>query len=294
MHIPMIPNPAVSPSAVETNHAPAALAHGVWRERARRVSRWVMGVCALGLVQSAEASSGAVERPAKVVIVKADDVRGDTPKWRRFVADSEALGVKVSLGIICDSLVDASPEYVEWLRALERSGRVEFWNHGWDHKRWKNEAGVQLMEFKGTGPEHQAKHYGDAKAWMIKVLGVAPAAFGAPFNATDADTEAILRADSDLKLVFANRESAAAGKFFAPISLKGEHDGTGKPNFEKFRAEYAEKPDLTLLAFQVHPQSFGEEHFGEYAKIVAFLLAEGWTFALPREVVAWTEKKAAP
>ncbi|HAS82622.1 MAG TPA: hypothetical protein DCS43_08130 [Verrucomicrobia bacterium] len=41
-------------------------------------------------------------------------------------------------------------------------------------------------------------------------------------------------------------------------------DGTGKPNFEKFKAEYAKNKNLSFSAIQFHPNNFGDEHFTEY------------------------------
>lgn len=249
------------------------------------VAGWILGAA---FVAPGVALGGPAEKTA---IIKADDLRGSTAKWERFFALSEERGAKVSVGIICDSLAAPTNDHVEWLRSLERSGRVEFWNHGWDHKRWTDENGVQLREFSGTGHAHQARHYADAKRVMTEALGAPPAAFGAPFNAVDADMLKILAADEDLRLVFAYNKRDAAGKILAPMFLRGEHDGTGKPNFEKFREDYAKRSDLTVVALQFHPASFAEEHFVEYAKILEFMLAEGWTFALPRELVAARQAK---
>ncbi len=49
----------------------------------------------------------------------------------------------------------------------------------------------------------------------------------------------------------------------------------------------------SFSAIQFHPNAFSDGHFTEYAKILDFLIAEGWTFMLPAEYVAMTldEKK---
>lgn len=74
-------------------------------------------------------------------------------------------------------------------------------------------------------------------------------------------------------------------KTLLPMSLRGEHDGTGKPNFEKFKEDYAKKagPDLTFAAIQFHPMGFSEKGFQDYAAILDFLKSKGWTFMLPSE-----------
>lgn len=91
----------------------------------------------------------------KVAIIRADDIRGSTEKWNRFFALSKEKGVKVSAGIVCQSLEQGTPGYFEGLRKLQASGGVEFWNHGWDHKRWTTGDGKERREFSGTGYEHQ-------------------------------------------------------------------------------------------------------------------------------------------
>ena len=222
--------------------------------------------------------------PKKIAIIKADDVRGVAKKWSRFFEISEEKGTKVSAGIICDSLQSDKGGYFKWLNELQSSGMVEFWNHGWDHKRWENEDRKELREFSGTGYEHQKRHFEEAQKHMKAVLGIAPNTFGAPFNSTDSDTVKVMAENSDMRLFFCNQGTKLKGKILAPMNLRGEHDGTGKPNFAKFKADY-KKDRVTFTAIQFHPGAFQEKHFAEYAKILDFLIAEGWTFVLPSEYI---------
>jgi peptidoglycan/xylan/chitin deacetylase (PgdA/CDA1 family) len=224
--------------------------------------------------------------PEKIAIIKADDIRGSTEKWNRFFALSKEKGVKVSAGIICQSLEEGTPGYFAWLEKLQASGDVEFWNHGWDHKRWTTEDGKELREFAGTGYEHQKKHFDQSQTLMEKVLGVAPVAFGAPFNSIDADTVRVMGEDPAMRLVFCNSHQRVTNKLVAPMHLRGESDGTAKPNFEKFKAEYSKAKNRSFSAIQFHPGNFSDGHFEEYAKILDFLIAEGWKFVLPSEYVA--------
>jgi peptidoglycan/xylan/chitin deacetylase (PgdA/CDA1 family) len=163
---------------------------------------------------------------------------------------------------------------------------VEFWNHGWDHKRWGKDKKNQTKEFSGSGYDHQKKHFEDAQAVMERVLGKAPVAFGAPYNAMDSDTTRVLNENKDLRAVFCYRNKGLGGKIPMPMVIRGEGDGTGKPNFEKFKAAYDAKPGVNMTAIQFHPGNFGKEQLREYARIIDFLKAEGWTFMLPSEYVA--------
>lgn len=234
------------------------------------------------------------EAPQKIAIIKADDVRGPTDNWKRFFAISQEKGVKVSAGVICNSLSRESKEYMEWMRALDQSGQVEFWNHGWDHKRWKNDKGIAIKEFEGSGYDHQKRHYEDAQAAMKRALGKPPLAFGAPYNAVDADTDTILSGDKNMRLYFAYKDRGLKHMILAPMILRGEHDGTGKPNFEKFKTAYLKEKKVTFTAIQFHPGGFSDKELAEYTKILDFLLSEGWAFMLPAEYVAMHDKAKRP
>jgi hypothetical protein len=225
-------------------------------------------------------------RSGKTIIVKADDLTGITPNWNRFFDMSRARGVKVSAGIICNTLEGDTCDFIEWMHKLLASGWVEFWNHGWDHRRWMTEEKMEISEFGGSGYEHQKMHYGDAKKIMTRVFGSAPIAFGTPYNAIDADTVTVINEDADLQLFYCYKNEAIYDKVLVPIVFNVEGDGTGKPNFEKFVTGYARDKEVALSAIQFHPNSFNDAHFSEYVRIIDFLVAEGWTFMLPSEFVA--------
>jgi len=224
-------------------------------------------------------------KPKKIAIIKADDVRGITPKWDRFFSLSKEKGVKVSAGIICNSLQNDKKGYFDWLNKHNASGSVEFWNHGWDHKRWTTGENKKISEFGGSGYEHQKKHFDDSQKLMKKVLGVATVAFGTPYNAVDADTVKVMNQDADMCLFFSYKTLKLTRAVIAPMSLRGESDGTGKPNFKKFKTDYGKKKGLSFAAIQFHPNGFQAKHFEEYGKILDFLISEGWTFMLPRDYV---------
>ena len=232
----------------------------------------------------------AKDNPERIVIIKADDVRGITPKWDRFFTLSEKKGVKVSAGIICNSLRGNNKDYFDWLNKLNASGSVEFWNHGWDHKCWMT-GNKKISEFGGSGYKHQKKHFDDSQKIMKKVFGSEPVAFGTPYNAVDAETVKVMNEDADMRMFFCYGVKGLENKVIAPMSLRGEGDGTGKPNFDKFKAQYIEKKNLSFTAIQFHPNNFSDVHFAEYAKILDFLIAEGWTFMLPVEYVAIIDQR---
>ncbi len=197
-------------------------------------------------------------------------------------------GIKVSAGIIADSLEKQNSGYVDWIKKWEATGKVEFWNHGWDHKRW-SEGGKEFSEFGDSGYEHQQAHLARAQDAFKGLTGIDFKTFGSPFNAMDMDTAKALNGIPELGAVFcypgAAPTKAMKDKVLLPMTLRGEHDGTGKPNFIKFKADYEKKdnPKLTFAAIQFHPPYFSEKGFEDYEAILDFLVSEGWTFMLPSE-----------
>ena len=239
----------------------------------------------------------AQEIPQKIAIIKADDVRGGTENWDRFFAVSKERNVKVAAGVICNSLTGNQTEYFEWLRVHATSGQVEFWNHGWDHRRWQGDGDRQVSEFSGSGYEHQKTHFEESQELMARVLGTPPVTFGPPFNAFDQDTVRVMSENDELQAFFTYSSAHFKKKLhrlentlLVPMKLRGEHNGAGRPDFEAFKTTYFKQKDVSFTAIQFHPNAFGEEHFDEYARILDFLISEGWVFMLPREYVDYVKQ----
>lgn len=225
----------------------------------------------------------------KIAIIKADDVTSVNPKWERFFKLAAENDVPVSAGIIAVSFEKQDGKYDEWLKKWEATGKVEFWNHGWDHRQWEEE-GKKKSEFGGSGYEHQKEHLTKAQEAAKQGIGKPFTAFGSGFNAMDSDTAKALNEIPELKMIFcypgAKPTKEMKDKILLPMTLRGENDGTGKPNFAKFKEEYETKksdPNLTFAALQFHPAGFSEQGFKDFAAIIGFMKAEGWTFKLPGE-----------
>ena len=230
------------------------------------------------------------EKDPRIIIIKADDVRKRTAKWDKFFAVSRSRGVPVSAGVVCNSIEENELQYGNWIRANHESGWVEFWNHGYNHKRWKGENGLKFHEFNRTGYDHQKKHFETCQRLLKDVLGQEPVAFGAPYNAMDEDTLRVIHENSNLHLIFSYTKQDTS-KLSALMLLRGEQDGTGKPNFKKFVSAYKQTANIRFTALQFHPNAFTESAFEEYVQIIEFLTREGWTFHLPSDYVNETQRK---
>ncbi|WP_269522157.1 DUF2334 domain-containing protein [Coraliomargarita parva] len=252
------------------------------------------------VVPSVHAAPSGLDVSSRIVVIKADDLREPNAKWKRFVQIAEDKDIKVSIGMIAYGFPAKNTEAVQWVREQESSGRVEFWNHGWDHNRWKDDTGRNISEFNRSGYEHQKAHFEKSQAKMLKVLGQTPAVFGSPFNGMDLDTVKLLEAMPEFRAVFYYdkkeplKSVSMDSKCMLYMNLPGENDGVGKPNFEKFKAKYASRQaELSFTTLQFHPPYFSEAGFVEFEKIVDFLKAEGWVFMLPSEYVDWAQAQAS-
>ena len=235
---------------------------------------------------------------SKVVIIKADDFTGTNQAWSNFLEASRAAGAKVSIGVITKSIRENSPVQ-EWMRAQEKNGDVEFWNHGWDHKRWSTND-FAITEFQGSGLANQREHLMRSQAALRKLLGHDVIALGTPYNGFDLDTAQAMNESPALRLFFTYttnpKQEAARQRVDARIALLdivNEAEGTGKPNAAKLAALMAKRPPGPV-SLQFHPPYFDAPHLEEYRKILADLKVHGYTTMLPSQYVAALAARAEP
>lgn len=232
-------------------------------------------------------------RPPRLprIVIKLDDVfhhEGRLPeRWQRVVSFAESRNLKISAGVICNSLEGDHPRYFAELRRQVATGLVELWHHGYDHARW-TEGDVTYCEFRHTDRAHQLDHLVRAQRLAKEKLGVTFTTFGAPYNATDDTTvELIGSSMPEIRVWLHGDIQKSAGKFigsFVPaVSLeKPAH----KPNYpalvEGFEAERGKGHRFIVL--QGHPHSWDDNAFAEFVRIVDFLVAQGCLFIHPSEL----------
>jgi peptidoglycan/xylan/chitin deacetylase (PgdA/CDA1 family) len=221
------------------------------------------------------------------IVIKVDDLvaqnGGVHPMWNRFVAWTAERNIKSSIGIIANSLENASPAYLQWIKDQHATGRVEFWNHGYDHKEW-DEGGKKVQEFKGVPYEQQKQHLQRSNALAREKLGFAFRAFGAPFNATDENTAKALAEENDIQTWLYGDAKNPGGKLV--LERVGDVNieyPTFVPDAHKFAMGYNRHPERDLFVIQGHPAQWTEERFAQFAQIVDFLTKAGAVFVTPSE-----------
>ena len=254
------------------------------------------GSCAATTATDAVTFSQAVN-PAKVVIIKADDFRGELiygQQWTNFLQTARALGVKVSIGVICSNIIGSTSNTIaQWMRLQEAMGDVEFWDHAWDHTEWTDAGGQTVSEYEGSGLAYMQLHLSESQAAMSNALGHDVIAFGTAYNGFDTNTAVAINATPALRLFFASSVFAVRNDGLnaavSTVKIIPESDGTGLPDFANFIATYPGGP-TGPVALQFHPPYFintnGTNSLLEFQKIVQYLQTNGYSILLPSEFVA--------
>jgi peptidoglycan/xylan/chitin deacetylase (PgdA/CDA1 family) len=237
-----------------------------------------------------------------MVVIKADDLRQIDGKvnglWTRFADFIKSRNLKAGIGMTCETLEAATPEYVRWIKDQRAAGNIEFWFHGWDHKTWDNQ-GKTMNEFCGRSYEEQKERFERSQKLALEKLGFAFQAFGPPGGAMsasfDANTLRVMADDPNMKAMLyptpfdePGRKLDAQGKVAVldrvwEVNLESK---VGLPDYDKFVAGYAKHPERAYFVLQGHPMHWAAERFQEFTRIVDFLMEQKAVFMTPSECAA--------
>lgn len=265
---------------------------------------------ALPLVFAASAPFAPAQTPAVPVVpvvLKLDDVRTNdsgylSARWRRVGDFARERRIKVSLGVIANSLDGAKPDYVKWLHEMQDSGLVEFWFHGYDH-------GVRPVGDKKAA-EFTARPYEEQKAIFAKSQALALAKIGAPFRAYGApgggnlhpsaeDTDAtarVLSEDPAMRVWLypkphdeLSRALSASGKIVVldRVWQVNIEQPLFVPDSAKFIDGYNKHAaGRRYLVVQGHPNKWDDARWAEFVKIIDYLQAHQIPTVFPSELAA--------
>jgi hypothetical protein len=231
------------------------------------------------------------EPPA--IVLKLDDLKDRNgavhARWQRVAEFAHERKIKIDLGVVCDSLDGDKPEYFRWIKEQRATGRVGFWWHGWDHAEWK-EGEKRMFEFGGTSREHQKKRLDDSQRLAREKLGFAFRAFGAPFNVSDETTVRVLAEDADIRVWMYGPEDASADKIVLGRSFSTNiEQPTFVANYPEFIEGYAHNRGAGYFVLQGHPMQWNDERFGNFERIVDFLIGQGAEFVFAEEFASRPE-----
>ncbi|CAM2953831.1 DUF2334 domain-containing protein [Rariglobus hedericola] len=233
-----------------------------------------------------------------VVVLKVDDLAtggGNVPRgWKRITDFAIERKIKLSVGIIAESLGTANPTYINYIKDLQKTGLIEFWFHGWNHKQWE-ENGVKLQEFKGTTYEQQKASFVKSQALAKEKLGFGFTTFGSPFNGFDDATFKVFAEDPDMKIfLYANRSDQAKipGKVILErVGGVNIEDPLFVPNADKFITGYLKNAKgRSYYVIQGHPNQWNDERWAEFVKLIDYLQANKIPIVTPTEAAALVAK----
>ncbi len=241
-----------------------------------------------------------------IIVIKLDDlkpVRGVVhPQWQRVADFLASRKIKSSMGIIANTLVDAKPEFVEWVKQRHESGEVEFWFHGWDHAL-HTENGIQYNEFNKRSYEQQKKHFADSQKLVQETLGFTFRTFGPPGGvyspSYDATTARVMQEEPDMAVWLypvpfddVGRELHAAGKVTVldRVFEVNIERAVGVPDSQLLINGLVKYPDRQYYVLQGHPISWGGDRFDEFVKIIDILTDQQAVFMTPSECAAAVRK----
>ncbi|MEL6867849.1 MAG: alginate lyase family protein [Bacteroidota bacterium] len=232
------------------------------------------------------------------IILKLDDLwcKNDMvhPGWERVIEFLNSQEVKGTIGLIGSSLEKDNPVYFDWIKQREAEG-YEIWNHGFCHCRIKDN-GTEIREFRGKELEDQSESIIKTQDLAKEKLGITLRTFGAPYNSTDEHTTKALANHPDLKIWLYKETTAPTNKFVLNrIPEVNIEYPVHQPDFEKFKAGYAQFKTEPILVIQGHPRSWTEDQqrFENFKKIILFLKEEGVSFTTPYEYYLMQNSRAA-
>ncbi len=235
-----------------------------------------------------------------VIILKFDDVRqmgnGNVhARWKRLADYLESKRVKGGFGVICETLIDATPRYAQWFAGRREAGFVEFWFHAYDHKTHEID-GERFNEFNRRSYEEQKARVARSQALAREKLGFAFTAFGPPGGvgsaSFDENTLRVMAEDPDIVVVMypkpldtIGREYDASGRLtiLDRVWAVNIERAVGVPDFQRFLNGYAQNLDREYFVLQGHPASWDDARFAQFEKIVDFLVAQKAVFMTPTE-----------
>ncbi|MES2276677.1 MAG: DUF2334 domain-containing protein [Bacteroidota bacterium] len=231
------------------------------------------------------------------IIIKLDDigVKNNSCKASPVIDVLMKRKIKAGLGVIANNLDSTALNvFAKYLKATDAHGDklIEIWHHGLFHTA--NNPPNNNREFEGTTFEFQLEHFNRADQLVLKYLGVQMHSFGAPYNASDANTNKVIAANPNYKVFMLNNIKEAELNRVANYNNRvNMESATGMVNYDYFVTQYEKLKDKypDYMVLQGHAMQWDAAKIAEFNKILDFLIAQKCEFVLPYDYYLATHKK---
>ena len=215
----------------------------------------------------------------QLVILAADDLKffiSDIlpPQWDRFISYIKSKGIVSGIGLIGRSLVEGNSSYLALVASLQSSGNFEIFNHGYTH-----DLTPQWDEFQNTTYDFQKEHLLLTQDLAQSTVNITLHAFVAPGGYIDSNTIKAIDEIDDIKIWFGGDPRSTKIVLNEPYCHI--ESPTFYPNYQEFVSRYS--PDSGLYVFHFHPYEWDDRGFGDFQKIIEYLIQEGVTFVTPTQ-----------
>jgi len=207
-------------------------------------------------------------------------------RWQRVVDFTNEINVPVSIGVIAQTIETGGQTYINWIKKQQKTGNVEFWNHGYNHTR-KTQNGKQISEFKNITCQEQIRNLEKSQNLAKNRLGFEFVTFGAPYNQTDSNTIKALNKFTEIQYWFYPPEYAknkTQKLCFSRISVLNIEYPVHHPAFYHLWNNLYFYRNEKYIVLQGHPQSWDDVGFSEFKRMVAYLKRQGYTFKNPQQI----------
>lgn len=218
--------------------------------------------------------------PSPYVLLKFDDVHfGDIgeavpPRWNKVLNYLDKKNIKANFGIIGYSLAEDRPDYLNWLKEVNKRDNIEFWNHGYHNRMDLNEPGEFELDYD---TQFRALHLTDSLA-QAKV-GIKLQAWGRHWSDCNEHTDKALSTVDGLNLVFGDPSNPIYYKgLVMPSNLEMEYP-FHNPVYRTFLINYFGKwRNLNSFYLQGHPNGWDDARWLELEQIINRLIEDQVTF----------------
>jgi len=239
-----------------------------------------------------------------IIILKADDLGEISPNWNKFmnivINDSICAGV----GIISNNVKTKSAiEEIKRFSLIKQYNKfpvIEFWNHGFDHSKNKNNT-----EFDGTNFDYQMYHIQMSQRYFYNTLQLTSHCFSAPFNRTGIVTDEVLKSFPEINIWLYYNKLEVQTK----PGWKNPNNETIRPNdqhiilnidylyFHGFPIDniienFNQDNNKPYIVIQIHPAMWNNNNFVDFEKLIHFYKQNHLaTFMTPYEYYQFLHKK---